>query len=512
MVETEKLLVVNRGEGARRVIHTARKLGIPTATVFTPDDEKSLHVRDADEAHKIKSYEDVPGAIKIAKGIGAKMIHPVWGFESENPKFPRACDKAGIIFIGPSVEAMKKAGNKENIKRIAKKLVIPGIESSSRVKRSNVAKWAADHGLSDQDDSAPMMIKAARAGGGVGNALVFNLKDLNGTVEILTKRSKSRIFVERFIKDARHVEAQLVGDQNNNLVYLGTRDCTVQYRNQKVIEEAPAPFLTLEQEKLLQDYSLAIGREIEYSSAGTVEFLIAPDGEIYFMEFNPRLQVEHGITELITNLDLVEQQIRIAEGNSLPFTQQDVDFYGVAIEARVNSQTIDPNNPYKLMPAPGVVEEVIFPQGRNVRVDHALYNGYEINPKYNSTQAKVMVWNSSREGAVNTLYQALEEFVIRGIETNIPLLLSILSDSRFLKGEHTTTFFEGMLKEMAENKGGKREDKERAAAIGVALVIALQEKQKRQEETVVFSQGSSLWRRAGRIEQTNRRIDFRGRR
>ncbi|MEK7534384.1 MAG: biotin carboxylase N-terminal domain-containing protein [Patescibacteria group bacterium] len=502
MVETEKLLVLNRGDPARRVIHTARKLEIPTATVFTPDDEKSLHVKDANEAHKIESYSDIAGAVKIARRIGAKMIHPGWGFESENPKFPRACDKAGIIFIGPSEEAMKKAGDKKRAKNIAKKLEIPVIKSSLRKTPAGITKWATKNGLSDGEESFPMMIKAARGGGGLANTAVFHLEDINAAIERLTDRSgkhfgNSTIFIEQYIPNARHVEVQLLGDQHGNLVYQGTRDCTIQYRNQKVIEVAPASFLTLNQEKLLQDYALAIGKAIEYSSAGTAEFLITPDGEIFFMEFNPRLQVEHGITELITGDDLVEEQIRIAQGEHLVFSQEDIKFNGVAIEARVNAQTINPTDPKTLMASSGVVEQVIFPKGKDIRVDHSLYDGYELNLNYNPTQAKVMAWSPSREEAIQKLREALGCFEVKGVKTNIPLLLIVLSHPRFLAGTHTTTFFEEMLEEMVK-----------AGAIGGAVAFALQERQ-REEEVVVFPKTYDPWRQAGRMEQMSRGSNLR---
>lgn len=504
MVELDKILIATRGECARRIAGTVKKLGKTPVIIFTEDDKESLHVKEAVEAHKIPSYTDIGSIVKAALKSEANAIHPGYGFASENPNFPKACEKAGIKFIGPSEDAMRKAGNKENVKRTAKKLGVPIIDSSSRVKKSNIVDWATKHGLSDEPDSVPVMLKAAKSGGGSGNKVVFYLRDLEKETTKLEESTqkrwgKSRIFAERIVRNARHIEVQLLGDEHGNLIHLGSRDCTVQYGNQKVIEEAPASFLTLEQETLLQDYALAIGRAIGYSSTGTTEFLVSPNGDIFFMEFNPRLQVEHGVTELITNQDLVKMQILIARGEQLQFKQEDINFDGVAIEARVNSQTIDPNNPYKLMPALGVVKEVTFPEGRNVRVDHSLYNGYEINPNYNPTHAKVMTWSPSREEAIEAERTALEGFKIEGAKTNTSLLLIALSHPRFLAGTHTTTFFNEMLEDMAK-----------AGAIGVAVALALQEKQ-RQEEVVVF-QKYNPWQQAGRFDQTRSRLNVRGRR
>lgn len=497
----ERVLIVNRGECARRIAYTVRGLGKTPVMLYTPDDENSLHVKEAEEKYEIASYSDIKGAVKLAQKIGA-IIVPGWGFESENPEFPRRCAKEEVLFAGPTEEAMKNAGNKETAKRIAKRLGIPVIESSSRVKRSDGAKWAAKHGLSDQDDSVPMMIKAARAGGGMGNTVVYRLEDIHEAIERLTNRSqisfrKPRIFVERFVEDARHIEVQLLGDQNDNLVHLGTRDCSTQWNNQKLIEEAPASFLTPEQEKLLFEYALEFGRAVGYSNAGTAEFLLS-NGNIFFMEFNPRLQVEHGITELITGVDLVEQQIRIAEGKPLEFTQKGIKFSGVAVEARVNAQTIYPSNPKALMPSDGVVEKVIFPEGENIRVDHALNAGEEINLNYNSTQAKVMAWSFGRDEAIKELKEALGQFVIKGVEMNIPFLLAVLSHPTFLNGEHTTNFFEEMLKEMAEKNGGRLKEKEIVAVIGVSLVLALQEGQRQKK----VPEGD-IWKYFGRMGQLN---------
>lgn len=309
--------------------------------------------------------------------------------------------------------------------------------------------------------------------------------------------------MERFLPDVRHVEVQVLGDQHKNLVHLGTRDCSVQANQQKIIEEAPAPFLTPEQEKLLYEYALEIGKAIEYSNAGTVEFLVEPNGDIFFMEFNPRLQVEHGVTELITGLDLVEWQIRIAEGKKLPRDVKNPKFSGAAIEARVNAQSIykDPQG-FTLIPSGGEVGQVIFPKGENIQVDHSLYDGYAINPNYNPTQAKVMVWSSSRNGAIDDLRRALKEFAIKGVETNISFIIDTLSHSKFVKGEHTTAFSQELLEELAEKESRDYHNREIAAAIGVSVILALRD---RDTQNYVSMPSASPWKIAGLIAQMERR-------
>ena len=504
MVTKEKLFVLGRGEGAVRVMGTARKMGLVTAAAFTPDDEGSLHVSVADEAYPIESYSDIEGNVKVAKRNGVTMIHPVWGPASENPKLASACKKANIVFVGPSARSMRKAGHKERIKEVADDVGVPRtVSTPPRIKIKRIPGWAKRNGLSE---GMPMILKAATAGGGNGNQVVSNLRELYPAIENVKRRvgrqggGSNRVYMEHYLKDVRHVEVQVIGDQYGNLVGFGDRDSTIQYLYQKLAEEGPAPFLTSEQHMLLQGYALRIGNAIGYSSAGTVEFLMTPEGEIYFMEFNPRLQVEHGVTELITGYDLVELQIRIAQGERLPFRQEDIKFDGVAIEARVNAQTINPQDPKKLIASGGVVEHVIFPEGEGIRVDHSLYDGYEMNLNYNPTQAKVIAWAPSRQEAIERLKDALGKFVIEGVKTNIPLLLVALSHPKFLNGEHKTTFFAETLEEM-----------EKAGVIGVAVALGLKEWQ-RQEKVSALPTSGDIWRQAGRLGQVNRGLNFRARR
>lgn len=505
----ERILIANRGEGAIRVAQTCRKLGITPVGVYTEDDKDSRHVRGI-EAYPISDYNNISDLIKVGKSAKVDAMHSLWGFLSENPNLVRACEKAHITSIGPSRISMESAGNKEKIKKIATGLDIPVPPSTPpNLRVSRVAGWAKKHGLSDGENSVPMMLKAATAGGGNGNQIVFNLSELDKAVESVASRAEKlggkskRVFMEQFLPDVRHIEVQVLGDQHGNLVPLGTRDCSIQYNQQKIIEEAPAPFLTAEQEKLLYEYALELGKAIEYSSAGTVEFLVVRNGDIFFMEFNPRLQVEHGVTELITGLDLVEQQIRIAEGKKLPRDVKNPNFSGVAIEARVNAQRIYKQDPqrFTLIPSGGEVEQVIFPKGEHIRVDHSLYDGYRINPNYNPTQAKVMVWSSSRDGAIDALGRALKEFEIKGVETNIPFIIDALSHSKFVRGKHTTTFSEELLEELAR-KEKEHSNREMVAAIGVGIVLALRD---RDRENHVYPPSASPWKIAGRIAQMEQR-------
>ena len=499
MVEINRVLVANRGECARGIVSTCNKLGITPVVIYTPDDQGSLHVREAQEKHEVPNYTDIQSIVKAAYESQADAVHPGWGFISEDPNFVKACEKKGIIFIGPKESAMRKAGNKEKIKEIATNLGVPVIASTPpNLRASRVAAWAKRNGLSNEPDSVHMMLKAATAGGGNGNQVIRKLEDLGKAVTSVTRRteklgrSSRRVFMERFLSDVRHVEVQVLGDQHENLVHLGTRDCSVQSAQQKIIEEAPAPFLTPEQEKLLYQYALEIGKAIEYSNAGTVEFLMQPNGDIFFMEFNPRLQVEHGVTELIANLDLVEQQIRIAEDKKLPKDVKNLKLSGAAIEARVNAQRVYEQYPQRLtlIPSGGKVEQVIFPRGENIRVDHSLYDGYEINITFNPTQAKVMAWSLSRNEALDDLKRALKEFVIKGVKTNIPFIIDVLSHPKFVKGEHTTAFSQELLEELAE--------KERAAVVGVSVALALQDGQNH------AAYSTSIWKNAGRIEQVTK--------
>src|SRR3989344_81012 len=501
MPQIERILIANRGDGARRIAATVKEMGKTPVMLYAPDDKDCLHVKEASEAHETPSYRDIKGILGVAKRAEVDAIHPGWGFVSEDPNFQKACRRAGVLFIGPTEGSMRQIGNKENAKRIARKQGVPIIESSSRVKKSNIVEWAEENGLRNDEYSSPVMLKTAKSGGGSGNRIVYRMSDLEEEVEELSKSSsrlwgRSRVFAEKLVRDPRHIEVQVFGDEKGNYRHYGTRDCSIQYGNQKLIEEAPAPFLSREQRDLIHEYALAIARAVDYTSAGTAEFLMDQNGEFLFMEWNQRLQVEHGVTEMITNMDLVKLQILAAEGKRLP-AQRSIGFRGSAIEARIDAMTVNKYEPEKLVATGGAIEKIVFPKGENIRVDHALEEGTDINLVYNRTQAKVLAWSEDRDDAIKSLDMALDDFRIDGVETTIPLLQAVLSNKRFIEGTHTTTFFNEMLKEMAQRR---KLEKEMAAAIGASVAFALQNNQ---DNTYTEARQNSFdpWRLAGRLNQ-----------
>src|SRR3989344_414144 len=456
MPQIERILIANRGDGARRIAATVKEMGKTPVMLYAPDDKDCLHVKEASEAHETPSYRDIKGILGVAKRAEVDAIHPGWGFVSEDPNFPKACRRAGVLFIGPTEGSMRQIGNKENAKRIARKQGVPIIESSSRVKKSNIVEWAEENGLRNDEYSSPVMLKTAKSGGGSGNRIVYRMSDLEEEVEELSKSSsrlwgRSRVFAGKRVRDPRHIEVQVFGDEKGNYRHYGTRDCSIQYGNQKLIEEAPAPFLSREQRDLIHEYALAIARAVDYTNAGTAEFLMDQNGEFLFMEWNPRLQVEHGVTEMITNMDLVKLQILAAEGKRLP-AQRSIGFRGSAIEARIDAMTVNKYEPEKLV---------------------------------------------ATGGAIKSLDMALDDFRIDGVETTIPLLQAVLSNKRFIEGTHTTTFFNEMLKEMAQRR---KLEKEMAAAIGASVAFALQNNQ---DNTYTEARQNSFdpWRLAGRLNQ-----------
>ena len=476
-----KVLIANRGEIACRIIRACQKLDIKTVCVYSEADRDTLHVKMADEAHFLgasppqESYLKMSRIIEIAKLSGADAIHPGYGFLSQNPTFVRTCHEAGIRFVGPSPEVMEKMGDKVRARRLARKAglqVLPGTSTAVDDSRAAAAAWELGF---------PLMVKATQGGGGIGIHVIQSMSELESVVRqerALASNAfgSSNLYFERYMHGASHIEAQVLGDEHGNLIHLFDRDCSVQRRNQKIVEESPASKLTAEQQSSLLDHALKLARHIGYTNAGTVEFLVSPEGEIYFLEMNTRLQVEHGVTEMITGLDMVEMQLRIAAGESLPFSQGDLQARGHAIEARIY-----PEDPETFMPSAGVVRSFHQPSGRYIRVDSALYPGYEVTTYYEPLMAKVICWGQTREEARKRLCSALELFRIEGIISNIPALKGVLIDSRFVDGSYDT----GLLSTMGAtpkqpsaaesyfvNPNGNQ-DKELAAAIGVSLLLSM---------------------------------------
>ena len=441
-MKIKKLLIANRGEIACRIIRTARQLGIKTVAVYSEADKHAMHVRSADEALPIgkptpsESYLNIEKIIRAARDSSADAIHPGYGFLSENAEFSRACGLADIIFIGPSPEAIELMGDKAKAKRAMIKAGVPCIPGYQGEEQDNLtlSKAASEIGY-------PLMIKAAAGGGGRGMRLVD--KDDNFEAALDSARSESinafgsdTLILEKAVLRPRHVEIQIFGDSHGNIIYLGERDCSVQRRHQKVIEEAPCPIMTPELRKAMGESAVAAAKAVNYEGAGTVEFLLAEDMNFYFLEMNTRLQVEHPVTELVTNKDLVELQFRVAEGLPLGLPQEEVELDGHAIEIRLYAE--DPSTDF--LPSTGDIELWVEPQGDNVRVDKGVASGDSVSTYYDPMIAKVIAYGADREIARRRLVRALQNSMIIGLQTNRDFLIDALERSDFIDGQATTAF------------------------------------------------------------------------
>ena len=445
MPEIKKLLIANRGEIALRIHRACHEMGIKTVAVHSTADSDAMHVRLADEAICIgppaagESYLKIDRIIAAAEISGADAIHPGYGFLSENAKFAEIVEAHGIIFVGPKPEHIRTMGDKIEAKRTAGALGLPLVPGSdgaiSDVEEAKKIAEAAGY---------PVIIKAASGGGGRGMKVVTNPADLEAQMLQAGSEAKAAfgdatVYLEKYLGNPRHIEVQVFGDGNGNAIHLGERDCSLQRRHQKVLEEAPSPVLSAEERARIGGICAKAMADMGYRGAGTIEFLWE-NGEFYFIEMNTRLQVEHPVTEAITGLDLVREQIRVAEGHGLTLRQEDVEFRGHAIECRINAE-----DPRTFAPSPGLVKGYHAPGGMNVRVDSGLYAGYKVPPYYDSMIAKLIVWGHTREGALRRLRRALEEFVIDGMKTTIPLHQALLDDPEFQQGEYTIKWLEEWL-------------------------------------------------------------------
>ena len=503
----KKLLVANRGEIACRIIRGCQKLGIQTVAVYSEADLHALHVRMADEAYLLgpapprDSYLSKSKIIEVAKSSGAEAIHPGYGFLSENPSFARACEKAGIRFVGPSPQVMEKMGDKVRARKLARKAGLPLLPGTSKaVDDAGAAAAAWELGF-------PLMVKATQGGGGIGIHIINSMNELDSVIQQERALASSafgspQLYFERYLPGASHVEVQVLGDEHGNLVHLFERDCSVQRRHQKIVEESPTAKLDDEAKSRLWEYALRLARHIGYTSVGTLEFLVSPEGEMYFLEMNTRLQVEHGVTEMVTGLDLVELQLRVAAGERLPITQSDVQAEGHAIEVRLY-----PEDPETFMPSAGIINDVHLPSGNHIRVDSALFPGYEVTTYYEALLGKLMCWGETREEARKRLSRALDMLRIEGVGCNVPVLKSVLNHPRFVDGTYDT----GILSLMAatskagngfgthaSGENGTRE-KEMAAAIGAALLLSMNGESG--PGGSFRRNGTSSWKTYGRREQ-----------
>lgn len=434
-----KILIANRGEIAVRIIKTCQKLGIRTVAIYSEADEFVLHVKMANEAYLVggprvqESYLNLEKIIEIAKETNVEAIHPGYGLLSENPTFAARCEEEGIVFIGPSKDVIAKMGSKIESRKAmleAEVPIVPGISTS--IPTVEEAKEIASQ------IGYPLMLKASAGGGGIGMQVIETEQALTQAFESNQTRAKNffgngEMYMERLITNAHHIEIQVLADKQGNTVYLWERECSVQRRNQKVIEEAPSPFLDEETRKAMGEVAVKAAKALGYANAGTIEFLVDDEKNFYFLEMNTRLQVEHPVTEEITGLDLVEQQLRIASGETLSFTQDEVKRSGHAIEARIYAE-----DPKTFFPSPGKITSLSLPT--SVRVDHFLEDGVTITPFYDPMIAKIIAHGETRADAIQKLQVALEELKVEGIKTNTPMLLQVLEDEVFQSGIYTTSF------------------------------------------------------------------------
>lgn len=437
-----KILIANRGEIAIRIMRACRELGIKTVAVYSEADRTALHAQIADEAVCIgpaeskNSYLNTKAIIAACEITHAEAIHPGFGFLSENADFARLCRKCGLTFIGPSPEVMDAMGDKANAKQTMRSAGVPVIPGSEGVVKTldEAREVCAQIGY-------PVMVKASAGGGGRGIRLVKSESELephflSAQQEALQFFGNGDLYIEKFIVDPRHIEIQLLADNYGSVVHLGERDCSLQRRNQKVLEESPSPIMTEDLRERMGAAAVSAAKVSGYQNAGTIEFLVDADRNFYFMEMNTRIQVEHPVTEFVTGIDLVKAQIRIAAGEKLWFSQSDVHLSGHAIECRINAE--DPRRNF--MPCPGTINAIHVPGGFNVRIDSAVYAGYQITPYYDSMIAKLLVKAPTREEAIMKMRVALSEFIIEGVETNIDFQLALLKDEDFEKGNFDIGF------------------------------------------------------------------------
>ncbi len=439
----KKILIANRGEIALRVIRACKEMGIKTVAVHSTADANSLHVRFADESVCIgppksaDSYLNVPSIISAAEITDTEAIHPGYGFLAENSSFAEICNSTGIRFIGPSPESIKQMGDKARARETAQKVGVPVLPGSNGVvtEESSAIEIARELGF-------PVIVKASAGGGGKGMRVVmdesaFANAFVMAQTEALAAFSNADVYIEKYVLQPRHIEIQIMADEKGNIVYLGERECSIQRRHQKLIEEAPSVIVDDGLRKQMGEMAVAIARSVKYRNAGTIEFLMDEDGKFYFMEMNTRIQVEHPVTEMVTGIDLVKEQIRVAAGLPLSFTQKDIRIKGHSIECRINAE-----DPEKFTPSPGTITAFNPPGGLGVRVETAAYTQYVIPPYYDSMIAKLIVFAETRADAIMRMRRALNEFIIEGVKTTIPLHQKILDDPQFQKGEISTKFME----------------------------------------------------------------------
>lgn len=444
-----KILIANRGEIALRIIRACRELGVRTVAVYSEADRNSLHVRFADEAICIgqaassNSYLNIPAIISAAEITDVEAIHPGYGFLAENAHFAEICESCQITFIGPTPENIRLMGDKMVARSTMQKAGLPIIPGSTAIikNKEEALKTAKRIGY-------PVIIKAAAGGGGKGMRICHNDITLISSLmaaqtEAEASFGNSNVYIEKYIEKPRHIEIQILADKYKHILYLGERDCSIQRRHQKLLEESPSPVVDHKLRKRLGELAARGAKQVNYTSVGTIEFLLDQHNNFYFMEMNTRIQVEHPVTEVVTGIDLVKEQMRIAAGERLRLQQDDIHLEGVAIECRINAEDFENN----FLPCPGKIETLNFPGGPNVRLDTHIYPGYEVSAYYDSLVAKLITHGNNRQEAIRIMQRALKEFEIAPIKTTIPFHLRLLENPLFLKGEVSTHFVQEMLKE-----------------------------------------------------------------
>jgi acetyl-CoA carboxylase, biotin carboxylase subunit len=489
-----KVLIANRGEIALRIIRTLRDMGIESVAAYSEADRTARYVRLADEAYCIgpppssESYLAMDRIVETAKKAGADAVHPGYGFLSENAEFAELCRKSGLIFIGPPAGAIRAMGEKTQARRLMEAAGVPVVPGTL-----NALADAAEAEAKAEEVGYPVMLKAAAGGGGKGMRLVSSPDHIASAFRDAASEAESAfgdasVYLEKAVIRPRHIEMQIIGDTQGNVIWLGERECSIQRRHQKVIEEAPSPFVTEEMRQEMGAVAVRAAKAVNYFNAGTIEFLVDAERNFYFMEMNTRLQVEHAVTEDVTGLDLVRQQILVAEGKPLPFKQEDVAIRGWSIEARIYAE-----DPYSgFMPSPGKIVAVRLPEGPNVRVDSAVFPGAEISLYYDPMVAKVVTRGSSRQAAADVMRRALEEFQVVGIQTNRHFLQALVNHPAFAKGDLSTDFIPQFLAEKTFEAPAN------SAVADIAAAIYAYESSRRSSarDTSASESGIGSWRRA----------------
>ncbi|HTF37437.1 MAG TPA: acetyl-CoA carboxylase biotin carboxylase subunit [Blastocatellia bacterium] len=495
------LLIANRGEIAVRIARACREMGISPVAVYSDADRASLHVRVADQAIHIgpspsnESYLVIDKIIGAAKKSGAEAIHPGYGFLSENAEFAEAVERSGLILVGPPASAMKVMGSKTSARRTAQAAgapVVPGtvfaLESVEHVERA-----AAEIGY-------PVMLKAASGGGGKGLRLVNSREEIASAFSLASSEAAASfndaaLYLEKYIDSPRHIEIQLIGDRFGNIVYLGERECSLQRRHQKVLEECPSPIVDVELRRRMGEAAVTVARAAGYQNAGTIEFLVDPERNFYFLEMNTRLQVEHPVTELVTGRDLVQEQIRVAAGEKLSFSQDDIVMRGAAIECRIYAEDSENN----FLPSPGRITKLVTPAGPGVRYDSGSYQGWEVPIYYDPLLAKLCVWAETREGAINRLTRVLNEYSVEGIRTTVPFFRAVVQSEEFRRGEFDTGFIDRFWSSRLNSVGDDEEEETLADIAAIASILHTRASGTRPETSPVATE--SRWKLYGRVAQ-----------